>query len=276
MTTLQRIIKYCAMGFAIFLVISIVGGICGALGIVSYVFQGDSTGEMQAYSVSKEVKSLDVEISAADFQIVSGDGFAVESDHKNLNVKEEGGTLYISEEKKMFGWFFEGAKLVLTIPQEFQFDEAIISTGAGKVDIEALSSDKLSLELGAGAVEIGSLKAKNQASVESGAGKLTIEDGELHNLSMEVGVGKLELKGKLTGDCTMDYGIGEAEVTLVGEEKDYQIQLDKGLGEATLAGKSMSDESLYGDGDNKIKIDGGVGAVHIDFDGDSSIQEQME
>lgn len=40
MTTLQRIIKYCAIAFAVFLSVSIIGGICGVFGMLS-VFFGD-------------------------------------------------------------------------------------------------------------------------------------------------------------------------------------------------------------------------------------------
>ena len=46
---------------------------------------------------------------------------------------------------------------------------------------------------------------------------------------------------------------------------DYCIILDKGLGNATINGKNMSDDTTYGTGENKLDIDGGVGSIQIDF-----------
>ena len=43
------------------------------------------------------------------------------------------------------------------------------------------------------------------------------------------------------------------------------IELDKGIGEARLDGKKMSDDSVYGAGKNFIEIDGGIGELNITF-----------
>lgn len=270
MTTFQRIVKYCAVAFALFLIISIVGGICGAVGAVAGVFgsrvTGDSgVGELRTYPVSADVENLDLEISAAELKIVSGTGFSVESNHKYLTVKEDNGTLKISEEKVAFGISSEGVKVVLTVPADFVFEDASIETGAGKVDIENLCANTLRLDLGAGATDIGCLTAQTRAKISTGAGKLTIRDGVLRDVTMELGVGKLELAARLTGECTVDYGVGGAELTLLGSKEDYQIRLDKGLGEATLEGEAMNDGSTYGGGKNRIDIDGGVGSISIRF-----------
>ena len=40
---------------------------------------------------------------------------------------------------------------------------------------------------------------------------------------------------------------------------------DKGAGKATLDGVKMSDDVVYGDGENSIEIDGGVGDMKIEF-----------
>lgn len=269
MTTLQRIIKYCAVAFGVFLTVSIIGGICGALGMVSVFFDGNVVGETKTYAVDSEIESLDVEISAAALEIVKGDRFSVESNHKYLTVREENGTLSIAEEKTVFGGSSGGVRVVLTVPDGFVFEDASISAGAGKVDIAVLSANTLTLDLGAGATEIGCLNVQTRSKVNSGTGKLTIRDGELHDLSMDIGVGKLELTGKLTGRCTVDYGIGDAELHLLGNKEDYQIELDKGVGGATLDGKNMTDDSVYGVGENRIEIDGGVGSLCIRFEKDA-------
>ena len=102
--------------------------------------------------------------------------------------------------------------------------------------------------------------------MSSGAGKLVILNGEMNDLSVDMGVGELELTGKLTGSSTVDYGIGKAKLTLIGNIDDYRIELDKGVGGATLDGEAMSDEGVYGSGQNRISVDGGVGNLRIQFE----------
>ena len=59
MTSWQKAIKYLAMAFALFLIVSILSGIFGALGLVSNVFDGeDALGEMKTYSVVSLSKSF--------------------------------------------------------------------------------------------------------------------------------------------------------------------------------------------------------------------------
>ncbi|MGN1444092.1 MAG: hypothetical protein ACI4XE_09625, partial [Acutalibacteraceae bacterium] len=70
---------------------------------------------------------------------------------------------------------------------------------------------------------------------------------------------------RIEGKSNLNYGIGEANLTLLGSREDYQIELDKGIGEARLEGESMRDDSVYGAGKNKIEIDGGIGAINIEF-----------
>lgn len=270
MTTLQRVIKYCAMAFAIFLSVSIIGGICSALGMLSIFFDDNdnTTGEKKSYAISNEIKSLDIDIGAADLRVVIGKSFSLESNYKNLSVKEKNGTLKISKDN-VFNWFgssHKGASVVLTIPDGFTFDDVDISTGAGKTDIDVLSAVKADLELGAGETIIGCLNVHSRTQLECGAGKMAIQGGEMNDLSAEIGVGKLELTGKLTGSSNVDYGVGTAELNLLGSRDDYRIELDKGLGSATLDGKSMSDEGVYGNGKNRISVDGGVGRLRIQFE----------
>lgn len=268
MTAFQRIIKYCAVAFAVFLIVSIIGGICGAIGMLSYSFDGsgDTAGETRSYPVSADIKSLDVEVSAAALEIVNGDSFSLTSNHKYLSVKDDNGTLRISEEKKLFGVSSDGIRVTLTVPSGFVFENAAVSAGAGQVRVDTLCANTLDLDLGAGAAEIACLNVSSTARINGGTGKLTVKSGELHNLTADIGVGKLELRSKLTGRCSVDYGIGDAELTLLGRRDDYQIEIEKGVGSATLDGKAIENDCTCGTGANQVDIDGGIGSVHIRFE----------
>lgn len=268
MTSVQKAIKYLAMAFAVFLSVSIIGGIFTGLAGVSFLFSGkdrEPAGEMQVYPIDGGISSLSLTVSGAELTIKPSDRFSVESDHKYLSVSVTDGKLCISETKKAFSLFSNAVTIVLNIPEGFVFDDATIEAGAGEVEIDSLSADILTLSLGAGQAEINNLTANSRAEINGGVGELTINGGSLRNLKLEMGVGELTLKSRLEGKSDLDCGIGEAKLTLLGNREDYRIELDKGLGEARLEGEGMKDDAVYGAGENLIEIDGGIGEIRIEF-----------
>lgn len=268
MTSVQKIIKYLAFAFAIFLSVSIIGGIITGIAGVSFLVSGkakEPVGEMQVYSIDGDISSLSLRLSGAELQIKTADKFSVESNHKYISVKSENGQLCIHETKRLFSFHPKGVTVILNIPEGFVFDDATVETGAGKVSIDALACDTLQLSLGAGEAEIKNLTANSCADIDGGAGELKIDGGRLCNLGLDMGVGALSLKSRIEGQSRLDYGIGETRLTLLGSCEDYEIEMDKGIGEAKLAGESMRDDSVYGWGENRIEIDGGIGAIYIDF-----------
>ena len=70
MTTFQKVINYLAMAFAIFLTVSIIGGILSMFGLFGGFFGGDAvTEDIKTYTVSSDIQILEVKINAADFTI---------------------------------------------------------------------------------------------------------------------------------------------------------------------------------------------------------------
>lgn len=264
MTTMQKIIKYLALAFAIFLSVSIIIGICGALYSVSYFFSGNTADEMTEHVIGNNFTSLSVNISAAELEIKTGEKFGIETNHRYLTYKENGEILEINETRPFFT-SHSGMEVILTIPEENVFDYADINAGAGSVKIDDLRANSLKIELGAGELKARRLDASDKAEIDGGAGSVTIADGHLNNADIEMGIGELNLTGELSGKSSIDYGVGETNLVLIGEEDDYKIELDKGLGEARLDGRVMSDDSVYGAGEKRIEIDGGVGELNITF-----------
>lgn len=265
MTTLQKVVKYLAIAFAIFLAVTIIGGILSAVGLFGGFFAGDAVAEdRKTYSVSTEIRNLDIQINAADLYIKEGEAFSVESNLKHLKVEEKGGVLTIQETKR-FGGTYNGAMLTIYVPAGTVFDNTNLTTGAGRLTVEKLSSGTIDFELGAGDVSITSLIATKSADIEGGAGRITISSGALKDLDLEMGVGQLNLTSALTGDCQMDLGIGESNITLVGDKDDYKLDLEKGIGSLSVDGKNVTDYGSSGNGTNRVEINGGIGAIHVKF-----------
>lgn len=267
MTTAQKLIKYLGLALAIFLCVSIIGGIITGIGGISYIFSGreEPVGEMKDYPIEGDISSLALKLSGAELIIKTDDEFSVESNHKYISVKTDNGRLSVSETKKPFAFSSKGVTVVLCVPEGFVFNEAKIEAGAGKVSVDSLSADVLKLSLGAGEANIKNLTAVSSAYIDGGAGELNIDGGLLSNLELDMGVGELTLKSRIEGESELDYGVGETNLTLLGSSEDYKIKLDKGIGSARIEGVSMADDSVHGIGENFIDIDGGVGAINIEF-----------
>ena len=270
MTPLQKTLKYLAMAFAIFLCISILIGIFGGLYTVSY-FISVNSGEKVVESIMTEqfsggeITGLRVNISAAELEIKAGEKFSVETNHKYITCKENGDILEIDETKPFFASHPGGMKVILTVPKETVFDYADIRTAAGSLKIDNFRVNSFSANLGAGELSANGLYVLHNTEIEGGAGSVTIQHSYLNNADIDMGVGELDFEGELDGNCSIDYGIGETNLVLSGTDNDYTIELDKGIGEAMIEGKKMSDDSVYGYGIRQIEIDGGIGELNITF-----------
>jgi len=265
MTDFQRVIKYLANIFAVFLIIGIVLTVLKFAGLMKFISNSDgTTKEVTTYSVSQDITDLKIEINAAALNIYESDSFFVSSNLKDLTVSDKAGTLLIKDTKKLVK-NYNNAVLNVYIPKGFSFENINITTGAGSFKADLLSSDSLNLKLGAGQVSILSLYANNKAKIEGGAGEVTISSGEINNLDLDMGVGEAKITARLLGRNELNFGVGEAKLTLSGSLSDYRIDFDKGLGEGKLMDEKMKDDGIYGSGETKIETDGGVGNVSISF-----------
>ena len=89
--------------------------------------------------------------------------------------------------------------------------------------------------------------------------------GALHNLDLDMGVGKLNLTSALTGKSDFDLGVGESNITVIGNKDDYKLDIEKGLGNITVDGTSVSNIKGQGNGNNSIEVSGGIGAINLKF-----------
>lgn len=265
MTTFQKVIKYLAMAFAIILSVSIFSGIVSAIGLFNGLFAGNGVAEeMKIYSDFSEIRNMDIQINAADVSIKEGKSFSVESNLKHLKVQDKGGLLTVLE-NRTFTEKYNYAVLTIYVPAGTVFDKVSLTTGAGRVQIESLSSNVLDFELGAGEVTVDALSAAKSAEIEGGAGKITISNGSLHNLDLDMGIGELNLTAVLQGRSDLNFGVGESNLTLIGSREDYRVDIEKGIGNISVDGKTVSDFGSSRNGENYVEIEGGIGAINVKF-----------
>lgn len=265
MTTTQKIIKYLAVAFALFLSINIISGICSAIFSVPYLFGKKDAGEMREYAIENDFTSLKIDINAADLEIRTGEKWKLGTNHEYITCNEEDESLEIYGKKSFFAMNSRGMRVVLTVPEETVFEYVDLDVGVGEIFLDELSANSLKLNLGVGDLDIEKLKVLHKAEIDSGIGDVSINDSQLFNAGIDMGIGELNYTGALMEESSIDYGIGETSLALTGNAEDHQIKLDKGVGEARLDGRKMKDDSVYGGGSNRIDIDGGIGDLDITF-----------
>lgn len=268
MTEAQKIIKYLAMILAIFLIVAIIGGAVTCLSFITVVFTDNDkvdVSQLSDYTVGN-IDRLYIELEAADLEIRNGEKFSLKSNHEYIKVEESQDSLSIKETKRPWKANDRGYKVVLTIPETTSLESVTISTGAGRMSLDALSAKALKLSLGAGEVTLSNVTVTDKTEFDGGAGEITINNCTFTDLDMQIGVGECSLTAAVLGDSEIDCGVGEANFSLIRDSNtDYTISIDKGLGEVTVDDKAVKDGDKVGFGENEIDINCGVGEVDIEF-----------
>ena len=274
MTTAQKIIKYCVVAFGIFLIITIISTVLSAgyrllnaIGIIDSNRYSLLENMVTISDDAEEFLSLNLDIKSSNLQIKTGDKFEVKTNNSNIKYSNENGSIKIKEDK-LTNWLFgkiDIGELIIYIPENMkQIDEVKINIGAGTVFIEQLNTKNLYLDLGAGNVAIDKLTVSEESKINGGAGNININSGEIANVDLDLGVGNTKIKSSVTGNSKIDTGVGELNLYLTLESSEYKIEVDKGIGKITFNDDKILDNTIIGNGENYIKINGGIGNINIE------------
>lgn len=266
MSEAQKVIKYLAIAFAVFLIINIFSAMFYGLNSLSNIFDEEKsiTNELKDVDINSSVSILSIDVTTANVTIKPGNILNVEVDNDDIKVRQDNNKIYIEENTNWFK-FNNDSNLLITVPSSLVFAGVAVDTGAGKLDINNLTTDNLYLDLGAGKANINNMTVNKVAEIDGGAGEINIKTSVINNLDMDMGVGKVYLNAQLLGNNEIDSGVGKVDIDLIGTINDYKITLDKGIGETIIDGKSIV-SGTYGSGASKISIDGGVGNINVSLD----------
>lgn len=304
MNGIQKVIKYCAMAFAIFLSVVIIGSIAAVvLRVVTGIAIGSEISESrervdlsERYS-AEEIETLGINSILIDCygEIVfeQGEVLSIEASDvtEDYEIRLEDGRLSLkSREPEFFvSWFswFEDAtvreKVVVTIPEGFVPKQVKIYSGSGKVSVDALTADLLLIDSGSGKVSVtnatfketvldtgsGSVTVKDSTlgrfSLDSGSGAVSMENVVAKDVELDSGSGAVAFSGELTGDCDFETGSGAITLSLIGNEDDYRIEADCGSGTFRLNGRKLDDGSYGTNRKGKLSFDSGSGSVSVEF-----------
>ena len=271
MTTTQKIIKYLAIAFALFLVISIFSIIFGlSREIISSINSDKKDSKLleEYTTISNNVNNIEsfkIDISNDDIEIKEGEKFEVKTNDPDVKFYHENSKVKIKTDKT-FSWHLSNSSrgtIIIYLPNEFNISELDLNLGAGKIDIDKIFVETLLMDLGAGTMTAKEINVYEKATINGGTGNINIYSGTINNLNLKLGAGNASIQSDLTGSNTLTTGVGKLNLGLSRSKDNYKFDISKGLGNIILNDFDVSEDILIGDGETKIKISGAVGNIII-------------
>ena len=177
--------------------------------------------------------NLDIEFSAGSLNIVYEDVKEIEIHQegmKNFNSRKDGNTLEIRADKSIFSKGANG-HITVIVPKGYVFEKVDLEMGAGQADISDLRANILDIEVGAGQADLSNI------------------DVQYFNASA---------------------GAGQIQAEIVGNENDYNYDVECGIGEIMIGNNSYGgfgrDTNIENPGaERKLDVECGVGQIVIEF-----------
>ena len=194
------------------------------------VFSG-CTGPNYVSSGTKLVESftkIECDIDAADVDIVpEGNTYKVEFHVSNQELTTEckDGILFVTLKrmKNTPAVSLEQSYVKIIVPENSTFSDVRIAIGAGKAAISKVQADTMTVNTGAGEVDLSELFVKERLTVDTGAGKIKaalLNDACSYKVS--TGAGKISVNG------TEFAGLGESQSESLSATP--MVKLDTGAG----------------------------------------------
>ena len=197
---------------------------------------------------------------ASDLEIVVGAGDLKVKYHDNENV-----TMEVSDEDKM-QCYVEGdtlkikgglitgtsssSTMIVYLPENKNFNNVAIDVGAGNIEIDKLTG--------------------SDTDINVAMGQVVISEMETDSLNIEVGMGNAEVKGNINYEAIVDCGMGQVVMELEGEGKDFNYNLDCGLGSLSVEGvyhiAGIGDSYVNNDASMEMDLSVGMGTVTVSFE----------
>lgn len=265
MTHTQKVIKYIAMALAFIIIASIISLIINFMSNLNLIKTSkyDDNGILKKGEYSSNINKIDIELNKTNIIIKPAKRIKLETDNTNLLISNSDNELIIREKKSKLFLTKTTKYIILYLPNNKNFSELEIDNGVGNVEISDIVVNNLSLELGAGKAKINNISVTGSTDIDGGAGNIDINNSHLHNLKLDMGVGHVSIVSVLSGNNKIEAGVGKIDLLLQNGISNYQIKVDKGLGSVRINDEEIKNNTIYGDGNTNIDIDGGIGSIVI-------------
>lgn len=271
-----------AVGLGIGLLI--IAFISGARWENAWEEQADFTTLDQSY---QGVEKLNVDIGYGEVRIVNGDKFSISAENileGELESYVENGTWYIREDnhhdshifgmhfplRRVLSWDHEFTpKITVILPEGFVAEEADLKVGAGTLKADELNAVEGEFKVDAGEMNIEKLSVSEKSEYNVGTGEMTLQNTDINDITVDCGVGYVRIDGSVAGENSIKCGIGNVELLLNGDNRDYNYDVTCGIGQVDIDGRNYSNISgkytSNDSADSSLNLDCGIGKISVDF-----------
>lgn len=225
------------------------------------------TGDISKNFSGEGILELDIEVGGCKFSMEeSADGdFHVEAENtRKFQGYVSGNTLFIKGTMKTGS----DSEIVLQVPAGFSFERINMELGAGAMELGDMRAKELDLEVGAGQITADSLTV-DSLLVAVGMGEIVIEDMQVNKLDAQVGMGNFRAEGAVNEKVIVECAMGNIDMKLAGSEKDYDYSIECGMGNVQIGGNTYSglgnEKDIDNDADRKMDVECAVGNIEIRF-----------
>lgn len=145
-----------------------------------------------------------------------------------------------------------------------------IHAGTASIEADQIMAENVDIEVDAGELTVeGSVYANKDTSVTVGAGRADIDYLSTGKLELECGMGETNLSLDAQDDVSISCGMGEVNLKLYGTEESFNYDLECGIGEMRVGSSSYSglgsSRTIDNGADKKLEAECGVGQMNIQF-----------
>lgn len=285
MTTFQKIIKYAAIAFGAYLCVIIISAIILAITTIFGITVGmnaieesfNNNNQTVIESVNYEyigIEKLNIELGMCKLNIQNDETLTdkIKVEMKNTSnkmyCKQLGNELKIDDDKNVSINFLKNRNIVpeitIYIPQNQEFENVDLNVSINDVNIENLNTNKAKIETGGGRCIIKNIITE-QLDIEGGAGETIVENSKTNRLELDAGIGSTIITAEILDTADINSGVGRLELNLLGSKENYMIRPSVGIGGVVIDNQRVEKEQMIGNGNQKVKIDAGIGEVAVNF-----------
>lgn len=185
-----------------------------------------------------QVEDLDIEVGAGKVEIVNADTdkiFVKTDNMRKTQIYLNNNTLYV---KGISDEVQEGT-VYITLPEDMDFQNILLSAGASDVDIDSLQAKSVQMELGAGRIDVEDVKS-DFLKIEVGAGTAAIRGADIKEADIDVAMGQFEFKGAVSKDLDAECGMGQLILNIEGSEDEHNYDLECAVGNIAVGHHNYS------------------------------------
>ena len=229
------------------------------------------SGDYQDTFAADGIRRLDIETGGCEFTVKESadESFHVEAEETNkFQCYRKDETLHIKGTMKTaISNNVKPCKITLYVPKEAAFEKLLLEVGAGVVDLGTLRAEKIDLEVGAGQILADSLTGTD-VMISVGVGECIVKDMQAAKLDAEVNMGNLNVQGAVSEKIILECAMGNIEMQVDGAFSDYDYDVECGLGNVLIGDKSYSgasEASVNNGASRKMDVECAVGNIEIAF-----------